>query len=106
MERRICEADGPYLMPLQTAEDSFTQDLPGSSLPLEDERIKWTHWIDEEALWTRFSNVDGLGALRGFKEEKLKDRFQDIVRADRVERNSTGEVALHGVFHLVWTARV
>lgn len=40
--------------PLQTVVDTFTHRLPQFSLPLGEERVKWTVWLMEEGVWERY----------------------------------------------------
>ncbi len=41
--------------PFQTLKDTFSQHLPTFSLPLGEEKVKWTVWLTDEAIWSRVS---------------------------------------------------
>ena len=37
------------------------------SLPLGEEKVKWTVWLDKEELWKRFSTLSHVANLKGEK---------------------------------------
>lgn len=92
--------------PLQTLKDTFNQNLPKFSLPLGEENVKWVHWLSEEGIWSRFSTLSQIANLKEDQRENVQNVVMEALRGDDVDRNSNGEVALHGITYLAWTSRV
>jgi hypothetical protein len=92
--------------PLQTLKDTFFHHMPTFSLPLGEENVKWTVWLSDEALWSRFATISHIANLEEGKKEEVRNEVYDALKRDGVERNAEGEVALHGVTYLAWTSRV
>lgn len=90
--------------PLQTLVDTFTHNLPSFSLPLGEETVKWTVWMSEIGVWQRFATLSQIAVLAESKKESVKREVFEAMKDS--ERNEKGEIALHGVTHLVWTSRV
>jgi hypothetical protein len=44
------------------------------SLPLGEQQVKWTVWLEKEALWRRFSTLSHVAVLEGEKLE-VSDRL-------------------------------
>lgn len=92
--------------PLQTLKDTFTHHLPTFSLPLGEDTIKWTVYLTEEGVWSRYSTLSQVANLKAARKEEVRKRVFDALRDSDVERNEHGEVAVHGVTYLAWTSRV
>jgi hypothetical protein len=92
--------------PLQTLKDTFTQDLPKFSLPIGEENIKWTVYLTDEGVWSRYSTLSQIANQEGVQKDEIRRRVLEALSDESTERNEKGEVAVHGVTYLVWTSRV
>jgi hypothetical protein len=86
--------------------DTFGGDLPRFSLPLGEERIEWTVWLSEEALWARISTLSQVAVLQGEQKAAGHKTFKEALQSDDVERNEKGEIALHGCTFFAWTDKI
>ncbi|KAF2794036.1 methyltransferase domain-containing protein [Melanomma pulvis-pyrius CBS 109.77] len=76
------------------------------SLPLGQEKLKWTVWLEKETLWKRLRTLSHVAVLEG---ENLKDTrrlFDDALSGADVERNEQGAIAVHGATVLAWTSKI
>lgn len=90
-------------------QDVFTrQDGPERrfSVPLGEESLTWTHWLDEEALWRRINTLSHVALLEGHGREEGERVFREAMGMDDVVRNERGEVECHGRTYLAWTDRL
>ena len=92
--------------PLQALKDTLTHHLPLFSLPLGEERTKWTVWLSDEAVWARYATLSQIANLEGEKLEDVKRTVFEALKGEGTERNEKGEVGIHGVTHFLWTSRV
>jgi hypothetical protein len=92
--------------PLQMLKDTFTQNLPQFSLPLGEEDIKWTVFLTDEGVWDRYSTLSQIANQEAEKKEEIKKAVLAALADESTERNERGDVAVHGVTHLVWTSRL
>jgi hypothetical protein len=92
--------------PLQTLKDTFSHHMPTFSLPLGEERVKWTVWLTAEALWSRYTTLSQIANLEEDRKEEVRKEVFAALNGDDVERNARGEVALHGSTYLYWTSRI
>jgi hypothetical protein len=92
--------------PLQTLKDTFNHNYPSFSLPVGEDDVKWTVWLTDEGVWSRFSTLSQIANQTEDKRAEIRKDVLEALKGDGVERNSKGEVALHGVTHIVWTSRV
>lgn len=92
--------------PLQVIRDTFGGDLPRFSLPLGEERIEWTVWLSEEALWARINTLSQVAVLQGEQKEAGYRTFKEALQSDDVQRNEKGEIALHGWTFFAWTDKI
>ncbi|KAI5926875.1 methyltransferase domain-containing protein [Camillea tinctor] len=92
--------------PVQVIKDSLTNSLPKFSLPIGEDTLKWTVWLSEDALWSRFNTLSQVAILRGEEREAAIKLFKEIIRGDDVERNEKGEIAAHGITYFFWTDRL
>lgn len=92
--------------PLQTLKDTFTKNFPSFSLPLGEETVKWTVWLSEEALWSRFTTLSQIANLDEERREKVHHEVLQALKEGGAKTNEKGEVELHGVTYLAWTSRV
>jgi len=80
--------------------------LPKFSLPLGEENVKWTVWLSDEGVWDRYSTLSQIAVLQGERREQVKRGLFQAIKGEDVERNEKGEVAVHGITHIVWTSRI
>lgn len=92
--------------PLQALADTLTNQLPRFSLPIGEQTSQWTVWLTEDALWSRLSTLSQIAVLKGEQKEAAVNVFNEAMQSDDVERNSDGEIALHGVTYFAWTDRI
>jgi len=92
--------------PFQTVKDQLTGNLPNFSLPLGEEGVEWTVWLDDEAIWKRYSTLSQIANLDAERKESVRKEVLGALEQEGVERNEKGEVELHGRTHLAWTSRV
>lgn len=90
-------------------QDVFTrQDGPERrfSVPLGEESLAWTHWLDEEALWRRINTLSHVALLEGRDRGEGERVFREAMGMDDVVRNERGQVECHGRTYLAWTDRL
>ncbi|KAH9888199.1 S-adenosyl-L-methionine-dependent methyltransferase [Xylariomycetidae sp. FL2044] len=92
--------------PVQVIKNTFNDQLPRFSLPLGEDSVKWTVWLTEDALWSRFNTLSQIAVLQGEDREAAMKLFKNALKGDDVERNERGEIAVHGVTYLMWTDRL
>lgn len=92
--------------PLQTLKSTFTQDFPQFSLPIGEEEIKWTVYLPDEGVWSRYSTLSQIANQEESKKEDIRRSVLAALKDESTERNEKGEVAVHGVTFLAWTSRV
>lgn len=91
--------------PLQTMVNTFKHDFSNFSLPLGEEDVEWTVYLDDEAVWARYSTLPQIANCADEKREEIRKQVLDELKKEGVERNEKGEVAVHGKTHLAWTSR-
>jgi hypothetical protein len=92
--------------PLQTLKDIVHHDLPLFSLPLGEETIQWSTWLNDDAIWARYTTYSQIANLRGEERESVKRRVYEALRGAEVERNEKGEVEVHSRTYVGWTSRI
>ena len=92
--------------PLQTLKDTFTHNFPAFSLPLGEDMIKWTVYLSDEGIWSRYSTLSQIANLATSRKDEVRTTVFDALKGEDVERNETGDIAVHGVTYLAWTSRV
>ena len=92
--------------PLQALKGTFTHNLPTFSLPLGEDTIKWTVYLADEGVWSRYTTLSQIANLEAARKEDVRKTVFDALKGGDVERNEKGEVAVHGVTYLAWTSRV
>ncbi|KAI1336869.1 S-adenosyl-L-methionine-dependent methyltransferase [Xylariaceae sp. FL0016] len=92
--------------PFQAVKDTFTDHLPRFSLPLGEDTTKWTVWLTQDALWSRFATMSQIAVLKGQEREDAEKLFNETMNGADVEKNEKGEIAVHGVTYFVWTDRL
>jgi hypothetical protein len=95
-----------HTTPLQTLKDTLSHNFPNFSIPIGEDNVKWTVWLTDDGVWSRFSTLSQIVNQTGDKRAEIRKEVLEALKGDGVERNSKSEVALHGVTHLVWTSRV
>ncbi|KAK0737690.1 S-adenosyl-L-methionine-dependent methyltransferase [Apiosordaria backusii] len=75
------------------------------TLPLSEKTVKWTVWLTGEALWSRINTLSQVAVLEGPDREAAVKVFKEALQSPDVERNESGEIALHGVTYFVWTKK-
>ncbi|KAJ9157748.1 S-adenosyl-L-methionine-dependent methyltransferase [Pleurostoma richardsiae] len=79
---------------------------PLFSAPPAEERVPWTVWLSEDALWARFNTLSQVAVLKGEERAAAERTFREAMAMEDVERNERGEVAVHGVTFFAWTERL
>src|SRR4051812_11024491 len=92
--------------PLQALKDTFTRNLPQFSLPIGEEDVKWTVYLKDEDVWSRYSTLSQIANQQEDKKEKIRRTVLEALEDESTERNEKKQVAVHGVTHLVWTSRI
>ncbi|KXJ95986.1 methyltransferase domain-containing protein [Microdochium bolleyi] len=92
--------------PFQVIRNTLSDHLPRFSLPLGEASVPFEVWLTEDALWSRLKTLSQIAVLSAEELEKAKVTFEDVLKSDDVERNSKGEVKLHGVTYFAWTDRI
>jgi len=92
--------------PVQMMRDTLTNHMPQLSLPLGEENIRWTVWLNDEAIWHRYSTLSQVAVLNENERSQVKEEVLNALQGEGTERNDRGEVALHGVTYLAWTSRI
>jgi hypothetical protein len=96
----------PPSNPIQAIRNTFADHLPRFSLPLGKGSVKWTVWLNEDALWARFNTLSHVAILKGEERDAAIKIFKETIQGDDVERNEKGEIASHGVTYYAWTDRI
>ena len=79
---------------------------PKFSLPIGEDSVKWTVWLKDEAVWSRYSTLSQI-ANQTVEEKKItKQRVMVALQDEDTKRNEKGEIAVHGVTYFVWTSRI
>lgn len=68
--------------------------------------MKWTVWLMDEGVWSRYSTLSQVANQEGEKKAEIKHRVLEALNHESTVRNEKGEVAVHGVTHIAWTSRV
>ncbi|OLN95943.1 putative methyltransferase C25B8.09 [Colletotrichum chlorophyti] len=95
--------------PLRAVRDAVLEGdggMPLFSVPIGEERVPFVVWLTPEALWNRFRTLSQVAVLEGAEAVRFKEKFDDILKGEGVEKNEKGEVALHGVTYFAWTSRL
>ena len=90
---------------MQTLKDTFTQSFPQFSLPLGEEDVKWTVWLTDQGVWSRYATLSKIANLKREKLEAVKKQVAEALNGKEVERNDKEEIAVHGVTYFAWTSR-
>lgn len=80
--------------------------MPLFSLPLGEDRVDWTVWLTEDALWSRFATLSHVAVLEGQARDEVYEKFRKILAGGDVERNENAEIAVHGTTYFAWTSRL
>ena len=98
---------------------------PVFSLPLGEDSLHYTCWLDREAIWERYHTISHIAVLRGkelevgffdfwisislgsslYKKDVKRKVFEAMEGPD-VEMNGNGQLALHGYTIWAWTTAV
>jgi hypothetical protein len=90
--------------PYQAFKDAFMDTMPKFSLPMGEAcSKKWTVWLTEDALWSRFNTLSQVAMLKGQERAVVERTFKEALRGDDVQRNENGQIAVHGVTYYSWT---
>lgn len=105
--RRVFDEQGLKSNPLQALRDTLvtTDRLTRFSLPLGEDRIPFTVWLSDEALWNRLTTLSQIAILKDDDRVQVRAKFDEIVKGSSVERNEKGEIAVHGFTYYAWTNR-
>lgn len=103
--KRVFE-EQPQSNPIQTIVDQVTGNMPTFSLPLGEQKVSFSTWLDDEAIWSRFATLSQIAVLEGERRESVKNTVLDALRSDETRRNEKGQVEVHGQTYLAWSSRV
>lgn len=84
----------------------FHATYPKFSLPIREDSIKWTVWLKDDDIWSRYSTLSQIANQAANQKEKTKERVTEALKDTSTEHNEKGEVAVHGVTYFAWTSRV
>ncbi|KAF2657355.1 S-adenosyl-L-methionine-dependent methyltransferase [Lophiostoma macrostomum CBS 122681] len=76
------------------------------SLPLGEQQVKWTVWLEQEALWQRLRTLSHVAVLEGENLEKTRQIFDAALSGGDVQRNDKGEIAVHGSTVIAWSSKI
>ncbi|KAL8693335.1 MAG: hypothetical protein Q9218_001814 [Villophora microphyllina] len=79
---------------------------PLFSLPLGETSIEFTYRLSPEAIWDRFRSLSQIAVLDGQELAAVRDKVFAAMGAQDIERNSGGELPLHGRSVYAWTSSV
>lgn len=79
---------------------------PKFSLPIGEDSVKWTVWLKDEDIWSRYSTLSQIANQTVEQKEKTRQRVMEALQDEDTKRNEIGEVAVHGVTYFVWTSRI
>lgn len=71
-----------------------------------EDRVPWTVWLDDEALWRRMTTLSQVVLLTDAERGEFRKKLEEILAGEGVERNDEGEIAVHGFTYLAWTDRM
>ena len=76
------------------------------SVPIGEDHVSWTVWVTEETLRARVGTISIVTMLKGEDRKRWDETFTEILQGEDVERNASGEIAVHGKTHFAWTRAV
>jgi hypothetical protein len=85
---------------------TFTNTLPYFSLPIGEDKVEWIVWLNDEAVWSRYSTLSQIANQDAEKKEEIRKRVLEVLKDPSTIRNADGEVAVHGATYLAWTSRL
>lgn len=103
--RKVFE-DQQYTTPLQSLKGTFTNTLPYFTLPIGEDKVEWIVWLNDEAVWSRYSTLSQIANQDAEKKEEIRKRVLEVLKDPSTIRNADGEVAVHGATYLAWTSRL
>jgi hypothetical protein len=103
--KRVFE-EQPQSNPIQTIVDQVTGNMPTFSLPLGEQKVPFSTWLDDDAIWSRFATLSQIAVLEGEKRESVRNTVLNALESDETQRNEKGQVEVHGQTYLAWSSRV
>ncbi|KAL8726044.1 MAG: hypothetical protein Q9166_006959 [cf. Caloplaca sp. 2 TL-2023] len=79
---------------------------PIFSLPLGEDSVEFTHWLPPEAIWERFHSLSQIAVLKDEELAAVKEKVFAAMSSSDAERNSKGELPLHGRVVHAWTRSI
>ncbi|KAJ9606399.1 hypothetical protein H2200_009360 [Cladophialophora chaetospira] len=79
---------------------------PLFGLPLGEDSVEFTTWLSKEDLWGRLRTLSYLAVLEGEELEKIRNTFEEGLKAEGTERDEDGRVAVHGRTVFFWTSKI
>lgn len=76
------------------------------SLPIAEHTEPFEVTLTAERAWERFATLGHIAVLEGDLLEKTKKTFMDIINVPDVEKDTEGNVTLHGAAHAFWTTKI
>ena len=84
----------------------FHATTPKFSLPIGEDSIRWTVWLQDEDIWSRYSTLSQIANQTAEQKAKTKQRVLEALQNEDIKRNERGEIAVHGVTYFAWTSRI
>ena len=84
----------------------FRATCPKFSLPIGEDSTKWTVWLQDEEIWSRYSTLSQIANQTTKQKGETKQRVVKALHDEDTKRNERGEVAVHGVTYFAWTSRI
>jgi hypothetical protein len=69
-------------------------------LPIGEDDVRWTVWLSDEELWSRYTTLSQIANPQEEKKEQIRKAVFDALKDPSTEPNQKGEIAIHGVTHL------
>ncbi|KAL8304283.1 hypothetical protein RB597_004480 [Gaeumannomyces tritici] len=92
--------------PIRALRDGMADHLPRFSLPIGEQRIPFTVWLEKDAMWKRINTLSQVAVLKDAQKDEARRTFDQALEGPDVERNDKGEIALHGITYLAWTDKI
>lgn len=103
--RQVFE-DQQYTTPYQSLKGTFTDNLPSFSLPIGEDKVEWSVWLSDEAIWSRYSTLSQITNSPSEKKDEIRKRVFEVLKDKTTVRNKDGEVEVRGATYLAWTTRL
>ncbi|KAF2684923.1 methyltransferase domain-containing protein [Lentithecium fluviatile CBS 122367] len=76
------------------------------SLPLGQDKVRWSIWLDQEALWNRLRTLSHFAVLEGEGLKEAREVFEAALSEADVQRNAEGQIKVDGATIMAWTSKI